>query len=78
MADTVPLFGSDHIIRIGLVSNIPGLVEKNAQFALGEEEIAAENRQQLLDILIRMLTDTEMEVHREVVLGNCQVCGCGL
>ena len=52
----------DHIIRIGLLSNIPGLVEKNTQFALGEEEIAAENRQQLLDVLIRMLTDAEMEV----------------
>lgn len=41
---------------------MPGLLEKNDQFTVGEEEIAAENRQQLLDVLIRLLTDTDLEV----------------
>ena len=41
---------------------MPGLLERNNQFAMGEEEIAAENRQQLLDVLIRLLTDTDLEV----------------
>lgn len=52
-------------MRIGLLSNIPGLVEKNNEFSLGEEEIAVENSQQLLDVLIRMLTDPEIEVMLE-------------
>jgi alpha-ketoglutarate-dependent taurine dioxygenase len=41
---------------------MPALLEKNNQFTVGEEEIAAENRQQLLDVLIRLLTDTDLEV----------------
>ena len=45
-----------------MLSNLPSLLEKNKEFALGEEEIAAENRQQLLNILIRLLADSEVEV----------------
>lgn len=41
---------------------MPGLLEKNDCFAVGEEEIAAENRQQLLDVLIRLLADADVEV----------------
>lgn len=52
-------------MRIGALSNIPALLEKNDQLERrgeGEEACALENWNKLVDIPISMLTDTEVEV----------------
>ena len=52
------------MVRIGIVSVIPAILESNSQREVeeNERELILENQRQLIEIPVKLLTDSEQEV----------------
>ena len=49
-------------IRIGVLNNLAGLLDRNSEFSEDGEETVTENEERLFDVPIMMLTDINQQV----------------
>lgn len=68
---------SEPYIRIGVLNNLAGLLDRNSEFTTDGEDTVTENEERLFDVPIMMLTDINQQVNHILTMHSIVSYGDG-